>query len=200
MKKLLVFLPILFCCAGVQGQNIEGQIIASQYGKWKVPGYAPNTYSSFAPDSCRVQGGASFFFAFSVGTPLADRGREPSLKETVMPTATVDSNVACAVSIAPINNHQVPFYLASATGGLQEALNQNFTTPQTNTVILDSTFYQLVGGAANAAAVIAAAQGSIKLGLDGCDPGAHGLVPVERDPVCAGRQWRNGHGAEHAAK
>src|ERR1700732_4986203 len=71
MKKLLLLFPFLFCSAVVQAQNIEGQIIASQYGKWKVPGYAPNTYSSFAPDSCRVQGGASFFFAFSVGTPLS---------------------------------------------------------------------------------------------------------------------------------
>ena len=82
-----------------------------------------------------------------------------------MPTSTVDSNVSCAVTIAPINDHQVPFYLTSATGGLQEALNQNFTTPQANTVILDNVFYELVGGAANAAAVIAAAQGSTKLGL-----------------------------------
>ena len=89
----------------------------------------------------------------------------PALTETVMPTATVDTNVSCAVTIAPLNDHQVPFYLTSATGGLQEALNQNLTTPQTNTVILDSAFYELVGGPANAAAVIAAAQGSSKLGL-----------------------------------
>jgi hypothetical protein len=36
MKKLLALLPLLLCGAGVQAQNIEGQIIASQYGKWKV--------------------------------------------------------------------------------------------------------------------------------------------------------------------
>ena len=77
MKKLLALLPILLCTCNVQAQNIEGQIIASQYGKWRVPGYAPNTYSSFAPSSCRVQGGASFFFAFTVGTPIADRRRKP---------------------------------------------------------------------------------------------------------------------------
>ena len=165
MKKVLVLLSVLVCCANVQAQNIEGQIIASQYGKWRVPGYAPNTYSSFAPSSCRVQGGASFFFAFTVGTPIAIVDANPALTETVMPTSTVDTNVTCAVSIAPINDHEVPFYLTSATGGLQEALNQNFTTPQANTVILDSTFYELVGGAANAASVIAAAQGSTKLGL-----------------------------------
>jgi hypothetical protein len=39
MKKLVAVLAVLLCCASVQGQNIEGQIIASQYGKWKVPGY-----------------------------------------------------------------------------------------------------------------------------------------------------------------
>jgi len=165
MRRLLVLVMMMLCCAGVRAQNIEGQIVASQYGRWKVPGYAPNTYSSFAPTSCRVQGGASFFFAFSSGTPVTIVDSNPALSETVTPTAIVDSNVSCAVTIAPVNDHQVPFYLASATGGLQEALNQNSTTPQTNTIILDAAFYELVGGPTNAASVIAAAQGSIRLGL-----------------------------------
>ena len=145
MKKVLALLPLLLCVASVQAQNIEGQIIASQYGKWRVPGYAPNTYSSFAPDSCRVQGGASFFFAFSSGTPITIVDANPSMTETVTPTAIVNSNVSCAITIAPVNDHQVPFYLTSATGGLQEALSQNMTTPATNTVVLDSAWYQLVG-------------------------------------------------------
>ncbi len=165
MKKLFAVLSLLFCVASVQAQNIEGQIIASQYGRWKVPGYSANTYGAFAPDSCRVQGGASFFFAFTVGTPISIVDSNPALTETVIPTAIVNSNVTCAISIAPVNDHQLPFYLTSATGGLQEALTQNVTTPQTNTVILDNEFYQMVGGATNAAAVIAAAQGSQNLGL-----------------------------------
>ena len=73
----------MFCCAcpgvlwtQVQAQNIEGQIIASEYGTWTVPGYTSNAYS-FAPGSCRVQGGASFFFAFNVGTPSTHRRRQP---------------------------------------------------------------------------------------------------------------------------
>jgi hypothetical protein len=70
MKTFFVLMMIVLCCGGARAQNIEGQIVASQYGKWKVPGYAPNTYSSFAPTSCRVQGGASFFFAFNAGTPI----------------------------------------------------------------------------------------------------------------------------------
>lgn len=165
MKKLFGVVLILFCCASVQAQNIEGQIIASEYGRWKVPGYAANTFSAFAPDSCRVQGGASFFFAFTVGTPLLIVDSNPALTETVTPTSVVNSNVACAVSIAPVNNHQLPFSLTSATGGLQEALSQNLTNPQPNTVILDNAFYNQVGGAANVAGIIATVQGNAKLGL-----------------------------------
>ena len=164
MKKLLAALAFLFLSTHVQAQNIEGQIVASQYGRWKVPGYAANTFSNFAPDSCRVQGGASFFFAFTPGTPLQIVDADPSLNETVMPTAAVNSNVACAITIAPANNHQLPFYLTSATGGLQEALNQNLTNPEVNTIILDNAFYQLVGGS-HVAGVIAAAQGGYSLGL-----------------------------------
>src|ERR1700748_3586205 len=123
MKISFALLTLVFCCARVQAQNIEGQIIASEYGTWAVPGYTSNTYS-FAPGSCRVQGGASFFFAFNTGTPVRIVDSTPS--------SYVDTNVTCAVSIAPVNSHQLPFHLTSATGGLQEALSQNLTTPATN--------------------------------------------------------------------
>src|SRR5580698_864245 len=118
MKKIVLLALMIGGCAELRAQNIEGQIIASEYGKWRVPGYAANTYSSFAPSSCRVQGGASFFFAFTPGTSLSIVDANPSLTETVTPSAVVNSNVACAVSIAPVNDHQLPFYFASATGGL----------------------------------------------------------------------------------
>jgi hypothetical protein len=149
----------------VRAQNIEGQIIASQYGTWTVPGYTSNTYS-FAPGSCRVQGGASFFFAFNTGTPVRIVDSTPALSETVTPSSYVDTNVTCAISIAPVNSHQLPFHLTSATGGLQEALSQNLTTPATNTIILDNAWYQqvaAVGG--NPATIIATVQGSANLGL-----------------------------------
>jgi hypothetical protein len=140
VKRLIALLAIVMGSVQVKAQNIEGQIIASQYGKWKVPGYAANTYSSFAPDSCRVQGGASFFQAFNAGTPVEVVDSTPSLNEVVVPSSTVETNVTCSVTIAPANDHQLPFYLTSATGGLQEALNNNLTSPQPNTIILDSTF------------------------------------------------------------
>ena len=165
MKKLISLVSLLLCSACVRAQNIEGQIIASQYGKWRVPGYASNTYSSFAPDSCRVQGGASFFEAFTVGTPVEIVDSSPSSSEIVTPSSTVENNVSCSVAIAPINDHQLPFYLTSATGGLQEALNNNLTSPEPNTVILDAAFYQLLPSGTNAATVIASVKGGPTLGL-----------------------------------
>ena len=85
---------------------------------------------------------------------------DPSLSETVTPTTTVNSNVSCALTIAPVHGHELPFYFTSGTGGLQEALNENLTNPQANTVILDNAFYHLAGGPAQVAALIAAAQGN----------------------------------------
>ena len=162
----------MFCCAcpgvpwtRVQAQNIEGQIIASEYGTWIVPGYTSNAYS-FAPGSCRVQGGASFFFAFNTGTPIRVVDANPALSETVTPSSYVDTNVTCAITIAPVNSHQMPFHLTSATGGLQEALTQNLTSPASNTVILNNAWYQQVAAVgSNPATIIGTVQGSANLGL-----------------------------------
>lgn len=164
MKKLLAVLAFGFCSLAVQGQNIENQIIASQYGTWQVAGYAPNTYTFQSPSLCMVQGGASHFPAFKVGTPLRIVDGNPSLSETVVPSAVVIDNVTCALSIAPVNDHQLPWHIGSATGGLQEALNNNLSDPATNMVILDNAFYQSVGSA-NVVAVIAAAKGGTSLNL-----------------------------------
>jgi hypothetical protein len=172
LKKLFALLTFMFCaaCPGVpwtevQAQNVEGQIIASEYGTWIVPGYTSNTYS-FAPASCRVQGGASFFFAFNIGSPVRIVDANPALSETVTPSSYVDTNVTCAISIAPVNSHQLPFHLTSATGGLQEALSQNLTTPATNTIILNNAWYsQVAAVGGNPATVITTVQGSANLGL-----------------------------------
>ena len=159
-----MLLAFVLCFSSAQAQNVEGQIIASQYGNWKVQGDQPNSYA-FSPTACQVQGGASYFFAFRPGTPIRIVDGTPAYTETVTPTATIDTNVTCAVSIAPINPHQMPYYLTSGTGGLQEALNQNLSTPQPNTIILNEAFYQLVGGRTAGSNIIAAAQGSTNLGL-----------------------------------
>jgi hypothetical protein len=172
VPAVAALLALVFCCAcpgvpwtRVQAQNIEGQIIASEYGTWTVPGYTSNAYS-FAPGSCRVQGGASFFFAFNTGTPIRVVDANPALSETVTPSSYVDTNVTCAIAIAPVNSHQLPFHLTSATGGLQEALTQNLTSPASNTVILNNAWYQQVAAVgSNPATIIGTVQGSANLGL-----------------------------------
>jgi len=157
----LVLTALLMSGRGAVAQNIEGQIIASQYGTWKVPGYAGDTYSSFAPTACRVQGGASFFSAFTAGVPIRIVDGNPSLSETVTPTAVSSTNSTCSVTIHPLNHHQVPFYLTSATAGLQEAIDANLANPQPNTIILNNDWYRLGGSTA----IIASVHGSQTLGL-----------------------------------
>lgn len=154
-----------FCIAfGIRmasAQNIEGQIIAAQYGKWRVPGYAPDTYS-FAPTACRVEGGASYFQAFSVGVPVKIVDGNPALNEVVVPTAVSENNSGCEITIAPTHHHQPPFYLTSATGGLQEAINANLADPGPNTILLTNRWYELGGSPA----IIASVHGSPNLGLE----------------------------------
>lgn len=164
MRRLPAALLVAFASCAAQAQTIEGQPIASQYGGWKVSGFAPNTYS-FAPSSCRVQGGSSFFPAFTVGTPVRIVDGNPALSETVTPTAVTIDNVTCSITIAPVNQHNLPFYLTSATAGLQEALNANTTNPQPNTIVLNNDFYQLAGSSSAAAAIIASVQGQPQIGL-----------------------------------
>lgn len=171
MKKLLGFLICLLCICGqaTLAQNIEGQIIASQY-QYLVPGFTPNTYSW--PSSTCNASGPQKKFAFSappsgLPTPVTIVDGNPAMTETVTPTAVMDTNQTCAISIAPVNNHQLPFSVVSGSGGLQEAINLNFTNPQTNTIILDNQWYQNIAAIhANPASVIAAAKGSTALSLE----------------------------------
>ncbi len=157
----LVLTALFMSGRGAVAQNVEGQIIASQYGTWRVPGYAGDTYSNFAPTACRVQGGASFFSAFTAGVPIRIVDGNPGLSETVTPTTVSSTNSTCSVTIHPLNHHRVPFYLTSATAGLQEAIDANLANPQPNTIILNNDWYRLGGSAA----IIASVHGSQTLGL-----------------------------------
>lgn len=163
LKTILLASAAIAVCVNVTAagaQNIEGQIIASQYGEWKVQGYSPDIYT-FAPTSCRVQGGASFFPAFTVGTPIRIVDGSPGLSETVIPSSFLYNNTTCSISISPVNHHQLPFYLTSATAGLQEAINANVSNPGTNTIILNNQWYRLGGSPA----VISSVKGTAQLGL-----------------------------------
>ena len=114
--------------------------------------------------ACRVQGGASFFPAFTVGTPIKIVDGNPSLTEIVTPSNVVINNNTCSIAISPANHHNLPFYLTSATGGLQEAIERERREPGINTIILDSRFYVSVGPS-NVASRYHAAIGYSNLGL-----------------------------------
>lgn len=162
MKKLLSFLAVAICCARVQAQNIEGQIIASQFGAYQVHGTATGSLQ-FEPASCQVTGGGKNFAAFTTGVPLKIVDSSPALDEVATPSSV--NITACTVSMATTYIHATPFYVTSGTGGLQEALiNGRTKQGGPNTVILDADWYTQVAPS-NPVTVIAAVHGSTSLGL-----------------------------------
>ena len=160
-KALLVVLALVPCFPHVQAQNIEGQIIAAQYGEFEVPGTAIGGFV-FLPATCRVTGGGKSFSAFATGVPIKIVDGNPSLTEIATPSS-VYINV-CSVNMATANVHEPPYYLTSGTGGLQEAITANQTSTGINSIILNSEWYRevLPGNAAN---VIASVHGIASLGL-----------------------------------
>jgi hypothetical protein len=159
-------LTVLLCLCSMQSQaqNVEGQIVASQYGEWKVPSIGIGF--TFDPASCQLSGGGKNFTAFSNGTPIKVVDESPGLTEVSNATvyAHVDSS-SCSVSLGGLTYAHTSFYLTSGTGGLQEALSNGIErTGGSNTVILNAEWYALVAPS-NPATVIATVQGSSRLGL-----------------------------------
>jgi hypothetical protein len=161
MKKLLLLvLATVPCFTAVQGES-AGQIIAAQYGEFKVSGSSSGGFS-FPPATCQVSGGGRNFAAFSTGTPIKIVDSNPNLTEVATPSSVFIS--ACSVNMATVYIHVPPFYLTSGTGGLQEAINANQTNDGPNTIVLNAEWYKLISSG-NAAGVIAAVHGIPDLGL-----------------------------------
>ncbi|MGC2399475.1 MAG: glycosyl hydrolase family 28-related protein [Acidobacteriaceae bacterium] len=161
MKKYLVLFAVLvpcFCC--VKAQN-AGQLIASQYGEFKVYGSSSGGFS-FPPATCQVSAGGKNFAAFSTGIPIKVVDSNPSLTEVATPSSVYIS--VCSVNMATMNTHVPPYYLTSGTGGLQEAITANQTTNGPNTIVLDAEWYRLIAPA-SATSVIATVHGIPDLGL-----------------------------------
>ena len=161
---LLLAVLLCSCSMHAQAQNIEGQVVASQYGEWKVPSIGIGF--TFDPASCQLSAGGKNFAAFSNGTPIKVVDENPDLTEVSNATvyAHVDSS-SCSVSLGGLALGHTSFYLTSGTGGLQEALSNGIQrTGGSNTVILDAEWYALVAPS-NPATVIASVTGSTKLGL-----------------------------------
>jgi len=162
MKRLLVIAMILLSCPGrLQAQN-SGQIIASQYGEFKVEGSSSGGFS-FPPATCQVSAGGKNFAAFSAGTPIKIVDSNPSLTEVATPSSVYIA--ACSVNMATAYTHVPPYYLTSGTGGLQEAITANQTNNGPNTIVLDAEWYRLIAPG-NAASIIASVHGIPDLGLE----------------------------------
>lgn len=166
MKKKLFLLCLMiaslprFCYA----QNIEGQIVASQYGEFKVVSNG-NGYA-FEPDACAVSGGGKNFAAFSNGVPVKVVDSNPAMTEVSNSTvfAFINSS-SCSVSMGGLAYAHTSFYLTSGTGGLQEAINNSkISAGGPNTIILNSEWYALVSPG-TPSAVIASVKGNSQLGL-----------------------------------
>ena len=162
MKKiLLVVLALVACFPRAQAQS-AGQIIAAQYGEFRVTGSTIGGFS-FPPATCQVSGGGQNFAAFSAGTPIKIVDSNPNLTEVATPSSVYIT--ACSVNMATVYTHVPPFYLTSGTGGLQEAINANQTTNGPNTILLNAEWYKLIAPG-NAASIIASVQGIPDLGLE----------------------------------
>lgn len=162
MKKILILvLAFVPCFTQVQGQN-AGQIIAAQYGEFKVTGSSAGGFS-FPPATCQVSAGGKNFAAFSTGTPIKIVDSNPNLTEVATPSSVYLG--ACSVNMATVYTHVPPFYLTSGTGGLQEAITANQTNDGPNTIVLNAEWYRLISPG-NAASIIASVHGIPDLGLE----------------------------------
>ena len=162
MNKLSLFvLAIAACFSAAQAQN-AGQIIAAQYGEFRVTGSSAGGFS-FPSATCQVTGGGRNFAAFSAGTPIKIVDSNPNLTEVATPSSVYIS--ACSVNMATIYTHVPPFYLTSGTGGLQEAINANQTNDGPNTILLTAEWYKLISPG-NATSIITSVHGIPDLGLE----------------------------------
>jgi hypothetical protein len=145
----------------VQAQNIEGQLVAAQFGEFAVTGNG-NGFT-FPTAACQVDGGGKSFQAFSPGVPIKIVDANPSQTEVVTPLAVFLTG-GCSVSLLT-NYAHTSFFLTSGTGGLQEAINNGRTQAgSANTIILNAEWYALVAPS-NPATVIATVTGGSGFGL-----------------------------------
>ena len=126
---------------------VAGILVASNFGQWRVPPGNLGQYSwnngSFCQPTVGAYSPAITMNAFTVGTPvwIIDMGT-PAHSEIVTPTSVTILPQSCSINISPVYGHN-NFYFATATGGLQEALNWAGTGPYIVQVTPDWT---LLGG------------------------------------------------------
>lgn len=150
----------------------QKQFYASDFSTWQIPSQTANTYTFFPISICTVPTPSiGSFYPFNTNAPVLIADKTASLSEVVTPSvvtpsAASPSSSQCGITVSPVNTH-TQFTLGSATGGLQEALNQIGSTVLYNTVIwLDRNWYTAVNSVAtvnpaySAAGVIATVSGN----------------------------------------
>lgn len=132
MKRLLAIFGMALVMTGqlcaVQPSggpaNIAGTLYASNFATWSVPqgNNGPFSWSSSQICTSATSGGISFQ-PFVVGSPIriVDTANS-ALSENVVPSQVNISGSGCSITVHPANQHY-SFYLATATAGLQDAIN-----------------------------------------------------------------------------
>lgn len=168
MRKIIFLLILGASLAQAQTGNgafPQKQYYASDYGAWQIPSQTANTYIFSPPSACIVSqpSTSSPFDVFSTNAPILIRDASPSASEVVTPSNVISNSSFCGVIVSPIRNH-TSFTLMSATGGLQEVLNQiPAAIPYSVEVDIDRNWYvaiQAVPGA-TAAGLIASVKGNL---------------------------------------
>lgn len=130
MKKLILSVALFallttgLLCGQMGPANIAGTLYASNFTGWTVAqgNNGPFSWSSSSVCTAATSGGVTFQ-PFHVGTPIAILdGTSPTLNEIVTPTAVNINGSGCSITVNPVHQH-FSFFLATATAGLQEAIN-----------------------------------------------------------------------------
>jgi hypothetical protein len=161
----LFLLLTISCNARLWAQNLEGQPIAAQYGAYQITGSqdeTSNTGFTFTLGTCQVSGGGQNFSGFAAGVPVKIVDANPALTEVATPSAVnIDT---CTVTVTTAHSHQLPYFLTSGTGGLQEAITANGTGEGANSIVLNAEWYALIPPT-SAATVIGEVAGNSNLAL-----------------------------------
>lgn len=136
------------------------QYYASDYN-YSILSQQANVYTFFPYGTCLQVGTGGQFFPFATNAPIRLVDATAANSETVTPSAIIQTSSNCGVTISPGNQH-FSFKIVSATGGLQEALNQfSSSLAQPVPLFLDRNWYQNISGVSGtASSVINSAAGS----------------------------------------
>lgn len=172
MKKLLSILAATLIATGYtraqnQPANIANTLYASNFAQWTVsPGNnGPFSWSSSQVCTGATSGGATFK-PFVVGSPIriVDTA-SPGNSEDVIPSAVSITGSGCSITVTPAHTH-FSFYLTTATGGLQEALNysqQSFGVANPATTVLVTPAWSQLGGSTTTITVTAQGNAAISI-------------------------------------